>query len=84
MAELLDLPVIGPESMRIRRASFPDRIRFHAPGLKRYETSEYACQDAAEFVSISLTGTACSLGCEHCKMAVLTGGRRRRATRGTA
>ena len=73
MAELLDLPAVGPESMRIRRASFPDRIRFHAPGLKRYETSEYGGQDAAEFVSISLTGTACSLGCEHCKMAVLRG-----------
>jgi len=73
LAELLDLPLIDADCMRIRRASFPDRIRFHAPGLKRYETSEYAGQDAAEFVSISLTGTACSLGCDHCKMAVLRG-----------
>ena len=42
-------------------------------GLKRYETSEYACHDAAEFVSISVTGTACALECEHCAMQVLRG-----------
>lgn len=48
-------------------------IRFHAPGLKRYGTSEYSCQDAAEFVSVSLTGNACALECEHCAMKVLHG-----------
>jgi uncharacterized radical SAM superfamily protein len=59
--------------MGIRRANFPDRIRFHAPGLRRYETSEYTGQDAAEFVSISVTGAACALKCEHCAMKVLHG-----------
>lgn len=57
----------------LRRARFPDRIRFHAPGLKRFATSEYGGQDAAEFVSISVTGTACALRCEHCEMHVLRG-----------
>jgi uncharacterized radical SAM superfamily protein len=56
-----------------RRASFPSRITFYTPGLRRYKTSEYADQDAAEFVSVSLTGQACALGCEHCKTIILRG-----------
>ncbi len=50
-----------------------DRIVFHAPGLKRYETSEYKAHNSAEFASVSITGEACSLGCEHCKSGVLRG-----------
>lgn len=50
-----------------------NRIVFHAPGLKRYQTSEYDQHDAAEFVAISVTGEACSLNCEHCKTGVLRG-----------
>ena len=53
MTELVEVP-----SMRIRRANFPDRIRFHAPGLQPYSTSEYTSHDAKEFVSISVTGNA--------------------------
>ncbi len=64
---------VSPECMAIRRTHFPDRITFHAPGLRRYRTSEYAGQDVTEFVSISLTGTACALQCEHCKTSVLQG-----------
>jgi hypothetical protein len=48
-------------------------ITFHAPGLKRFKTSEYAGQNAIRFVSISVTGTECALACEHCKMHVLEG-----------
>ena len=29
--------------------------------------------DAAEFVSVSVTGNACALSCEHCNMKVLHG-----------
>lgn len=65
--------VIDPTCLDIRRQNFPDEITFHAPGLKRYKTSEYGDHNAAEFVSISLTGTACALSCEHCKMGVLRG-----------
>ena len=48
-------------------------ITFHAPGLKKYKTDEFMTQDALEFVSISVTGTACALSCEHCKTNVLHG-----------
>lgn len=64
---------VSPDCLDIRRANFPDTITFHAPGLRRYKTDEYGGQDAAEFVSISVTGTACALSCEHCKMSVLHG-----------
>lgn len=57
----------------LRRAHFPDEIVFHIPGLKRFKTSEYAAQEAARFVSVSVTGTECALACEHCKTHVLEG-----------
>jgi hypothetical protein len=64
---------VDPACLDIRRASFPDRITFHAPGLRRYKTSEYQKQETAEFVSVSITGTTCALSCEHCKTQVLRG-----------
>ena len=48
-------------------------IVFHAPGLKRFKTSEYLGQDVTRFASISVTGTDCALACEHCKTQVLEG-----------
>jgi uncharacterized radical SAM superfamily protein len=48
-------------------------IHFYAPGLKRYRTSEYAGQDAGRFVSVSVTGAACALQCDHCQSRVLEG-----------
>jgi uncharacterized radical SAM superfamily protein len=50
-----------------------NEIHFHAPGLRRFKTSEYAEQDARRFVSVSVTGTACALACDHCNMNVLHG-----------
>ena len=57
----------------LRRKFFDDRIVFHAPGLKKYETSEYNDHNASEFVAVSVTGEACALNCEHCKTGVLRG-----------
>jgi len=61
------------QNFALRRAYFPDEIAFHAPGLKRFKTSEYTGQISTRFVSISVTGTECALACEHCKMQVLEG-----------
>lgn len=60
-------------NLELRKRFFGDRIVFHAPGLKKYKTTEYACHDASEFVAISVTGEACALSCEHCKTGVLKG-----------
>ena len=67
------LRAFDAQCWEIRRAYFPDQITFYAPGLKRYQTSEYSGHNADEFVSISVTGTACALSCEHCKTNVLKG-----------
>jgi uncharacterized radical SAM superfamily protein len=48
-------------------------IHFYAPGLKRYRTAEYAGQAPERFVSISVTGSACALACDHCDARVLEG-----------
>lgn len=64
---------LDPVCMQIRNENFTDRIVFHAPGLKRYATSEYQDHDAAQFVAVSVTGDACALSCEHCKSGVLRG-----------
>ncbi len=52
---------------------FSNEIHFHAPGLRKFKTSEFVNQDAARFVSISVTGTACALACDHCGMQMLRG-----------
>jgi len=62
---------VSPECQRIRRANFPDQITFHAPGLRRYRTSEYSGQKAGEFIAISVTGSACALKCAHCNTNLL-------------
>ena len=64
---------VTTECLEIRRANFGDAITFHAPGLRRYKTDEFDTQNAIEFASISVTGTACALSCEHCKTNVLHG-----------
>ena len=65
--------LVDPSCLDIRRRHFPDRIRFHAPGLKHYRSSEYSDQKVTEFVSISVTGSSCALSCEHCQTKVLDG-----------
>ena len=61
------------ENLQLRKRNFGERMVFHAPGLKKYQTSEYTQHDASEFVAVSVTGEACSLACEHCKSGVLKG-----------
>lgn len=76
MIEPLEMILPGTEvgeGLVLRRAHFADTITFHMPGLRRYKTAECDAQNPIEFASISLTGTACALGCEHCQTSVLHG-----------
>jgi lipoyl synthase len=51
-----------------------NEIVFHTPGFRGYKTSEHDNKTMVEeFVSISLTGTACALTCDHCNTKVLRG-----------
>ncbi|MCH8927098.1 MAG: radical SAM protein [Candidatus Marinimicrobia bacterium] len=78
MPELLTLPEnvtefqVDPNCMSIRRRNFSNEITFHMPGLKTHRTSEIE-GSLTEFVSLSVTGSACALSCEHCKTEVLKG-----------
>ncbi len=50
-----------------------NEIIFHTPGFRGYKTDEHNNQGGEEFVSVSITGTACALSCEHCNTKVLRG-----------
>lgn len=48
------------------------KICFAVPGAKHYETTHYTnCRNS--FVHVSVTGTECSLQCEHCQGKLLEG-----------
>ncbi len=57
----------------VRRANFPDVIDFYAPGLKRWQTSEWVPENPRRFLPVSVTGSACALSCDHCQTKVLDG-----------
>lgn len=57
----------------IRSRNFGDTIDFFAPGLKRYQTSEFRPQNARAFLPVSVTGSSCALQCDHCSAKMLEG-----------
>jgi len=57
----------------VRRANFADVIDFYAPGLKRWQSSEWAPASPRRFLPVSVTGSACALSCAHCRGKVLGG-----------
>ncbi len=50
----------------------PERkMTFFVPDLKHFETGEVCSKARPAFVPISVTGTACSLMCDHCEARIL-------------
>ena len=72
--DLYQLPwaELQAEAWETRRRHHPDELAFAVPGAKRYETECYT-NDPSRFASISLTGQACMLQCEHCRGRLLAG-----------
>ena len=66
-----DVEDLREQAFAIRRANFPDEIRFYAPGLKRYSIPEFEQKTPRAFLPISLTGSACALDCDHCNKKIL-------------
>ncbi len=60
-------------AFELRRERFPDVMEFYAPGLKRWQTSEWTPSNPRRFLPISVTGGACALQCDHCRAKVLDG-----------
>ncbi len=58
---------------KLSRERFSDVIAFHMPGMRHYETEFYSGTDPYRFPSVSVSGTHCSLDCEHCKGQLLEG-----------
>ncbi len=58
---------------QVRRAAFGDVMDFYAPGLKRWQTSEWQPSNPRRFLPVSVTGSACALSCDHCQSKVLEG-----------
>jgi uncharacterized radical SAM superfamily protein len=61
------------DAVAIRRANFPPVMDFYAPGLKRWQTSEWVPDNPRRFLPVSVTGSACALSCDHCQAKVLEG-----------
>lgn len=59
--------------LQLRLERFGTAIQFYAPGLKRWQSSEWEPKRANRFLPVSVTGTACALQCDHCKTKVLEG-----------
>ena len=55
----------------LRRANFPDVMDFYAPGLKRWQSSEWVPLSHRRFLPVSVTGSACALSCDHCQAKML-------------
>ncbi|ATW25833.1 radical SAM protein [Candidatus Formimonas warabiya] len=58
------------QAWAIRRQHHFSSISFAAPSAKHYEIDGYQNSPHA-FAAISLTGSSCALGCEHCKGKLL-------------
>lgn len=68
---VVDTLNITSEAFEIRKKNFTDDILFYAPGLKKYEIPGFKQRTPNAFMSISLTGSGCSLECDHCDKKIL-------------
>ncbi len=67
----LEIPASLRAAFEVRRERFDNAIRFYAPGVKRYETDEFANCGGCSFQGVSITGPGCALQCDHCQAQVL-------------
>lgn len=72
-ARTVHFDAAAKQAEQAKAAATARTVHFYAPGLRRFRTSEYAGQDPGRFVSISVTGAACALACDHCDGRVLEG-----------
>jgi len=62
-----ELGTLFERAYKLSREKFSDIIAFHMPGMRHYETDFYSGTNPYRFPSVSVSGTHCSLNCEHCK-----------------
>jgi len=59
-------------AFKIGRQVAGNKIGFYAPGMVHYDTEYYTATNPYRFPSVSITGAACSLNCEHCNGQLLS------------
>ncbi len=59
------------EGFNIRKDYFDSEIHFYAPSIKSYETEDFKNNKSDSFPPFSITGSSCSLKCEHCNAEIL-------------
>ncbi|MCP4458637.1 MAG: radical SAM protein [Cytophagales bacterium] len=64
-------PSLEVKAFEVRKLHFDNAIQYYAPGLKRFETSEFKQSNPEIFQSISVTGSACALNCDHCDKKII-------------
>lgn len=64
------LPELLEQAWAVRRQKHKDCLAFAAPGAKFYEIAGFR-NDPHAFATVSVTGTACALRCEHCRGKLL-------------
>ena len=59
--------------LEVRRRNFSDDLLCYSPTAYPYEINEHTQSSSYTFGSLSVTGTSCSLNCEHCQGRLLKG-----------
>ena len=59
------------KAYKLSRERFSDKLAFHAPGMVHFDTEFYTADDPYRVPSISVSGSQCSLNCEHCSGKLL-------------
>lgn len=68
--QCLPTSVLLNEAWQVRRQNHDNSVIFASPGAKHYE-NEYHLNSREQFITISVTGTACALNCQHCGKKLL-------------
>ncbi|WP_456475717.1 radical SAM protein [Candidatus Pyrohabitans sp.] len=70
--ELREMPLeeLLDRAWKLRQSNFENVLHVSAPSAKRYEIARFK-NSPRRFVNVSVTGTACSLKCEHCRGKLL-------------
>lgn len=64
LSELLD------KAWEVRQKNFLPELNVSAPGLKRYNVEHFS-NTTGKFINVSVTGSECSLHCDHCNAKLL-------------
>ncbi|TFF91030.1 radical SAM protein, partial [Candidatus Thorarchaeota archaeon] len=72
-AEEPDLDQWMEEAFEIRLKRFGKDLLCYSPTAYPYQIDDHKQRSSENFVSLSVTGTACSLNCEHCSGHLLKG-----------